>query len=55
MKKLDLHLHTVSTVSDQSFVFSMDCLIRYVETNVIDAIAITNHNLFDRKQYCKRY
>lgn len=51
MKKLDLHLHTVSTVSDQSFVFSMDCLIRYVETNVIDAIAITNHNLFDRKQY----
>ena len=51
MKKLDLHIHTVSTVSDHAFDFSMDCLKEYVEQNGIDAIAITNHNLFDRTQY----
>lgn len=51
MKKLDLHIHTVSTVKDHPFTFSMDCLRKYVERNDIDAIAITNHNLFDREQY----
>ena len=51
MKKLDLHIHTVSTVSDCAFVFSMDSLKEYVDKNGIDAIAITNHNLFDRTQY----
>ena len=51
MKKLDLHIHTVSTVSDRAFTFSMGCLKKYVEGNGIDAIAITNHNVFDRSQY----
>lgn len=51
MKKLDLHIHTVSTIRDRAFTFSMDCLKEYVERNAIDAIAITNHNLFDREQY----
>ena len=51
MKKIDLHIHTISTVSDPNFHFSLDKLIEYVETEELDAIAITNHNLFDRQQY----
>ena len=51
MKKLDLHIHTVPTVSDHTFVFSLERLKQYVAENCIDAIAITNHNLFDRMQY----
>lgn len=51
MKKFDLHIHTVSTVSDRPFSFSLDCLKKYVEDKDIDAIAITNHNLFNRTQY----
>lgn len=51
MKKLDLHIHTVSTVSDHPFKFSLESLKKYVTENELDAIAITNHNLFDREQY----
>lgn len=51
MKKLDLHIHTVPTVSDSAFSFSLDCLKKYVENKNIDAIAITNHNFFDRAQF----
>ena len=51
MKKLDLHIHTVSTVSDRPFEFSMDILKQYVEERKIDVIAITNHNVFDLEQY----
>lgn len=57
MKKVDLHIHTVATVSDHYFEFSMDTLQSYVECKELDAIAVTNHNLFDRKQYeeiCKK-
>ena len=48
MKKVDLHIHTVATVSDHYFEFSMDTLQSYVERKELDAIAVTNHNLFDR-------
>lgn len=51
MKKIDLHIHTISTVSDHDFQFSLDKLIEYVESEELEAIAITNHNLFDRQQY----
>ncbi len=51
MKKLDLHVHTQSTMSDIKFVFSMESLRKYVTTFRIDGIAITNHNLFDANQY----
>lgn len=51
MKKIDLHLHTISTVSDHPFEFSMDSLLKYIEEEKLDAIAITNHNIFDRNQY----
>lgn len=51
MRKLDLHVHTVSTVSDAPFMFSMNVLKQYVTERKIDAIAITNHNMFDLIQY----
>lgn len=51
MKKADLHIHTVATVRDHEFTFSMDGLKQYVQDNSLDLIAITNHNIFDREQY----
>lgn len=51
MKKIDLHIHTVKTVSDYDFEFSMDSLTRYISESKLDAIAITNHNIFDKKQF----
>ncbi len=51
MKKFDLHIHTVATASDVSFTFSMEVLKQYVNERNIDAIAITNHNMFDLEQY----
>lgn len=51
MKKLDLHIHTIATQSDAGFEFNMEVLKKYVEERKIDAIAITNHNMFDGDQY----
>lgn len=52
MKKLDLHIHTKKTISDvNSFEFSLNKLKQYVSEMKIDAIAITNHNIFDLTQY----
>ena len=51
MKKIDLHIHTVNTQSDPDFIFSLDMLRKYVEEMKLDAIAITNHNLFDLAQF----
>ena len=51
MKKLDLHIHTVQTVSDHPFTFSMNKLREYVQELKIEGIAITNHNIFDFVQY----
>lgn len=51
MKKFDLHIHTLSTVSDSPFTFSMEILEQYVKDRKLDAIAITNHNMFDLAQY----
>lgn len=51
MKKIDLHIHTVSTIKDRSFEFDINVLIDYVSTQKLDAIAITNHNVFDIAQY----
>ena len=44
-------IHTVATNSDASFEFSLDMLQQYVDSAQLDAIAITNHNLFDRNQF----
>ena len=51
MKKIDLHIHTVASINDSDFNFSLDILKKYVETLKIDFIAITNHNLFDLEQF----
>ena len=51
MKKIDLHIHTVSTVSDTDFTFSLGVFERYVTEARIDVVAITNHNLFDSNQF----
>ncbi len=51
MKKIDLHIHTISTVSDFNFEFDFSKLKEYVEKLEIDCIAITNHNIFYFEQY----
>ncbi len=51
MKKIDLHMHTISTDSDSDFEFSLEQLRTYIDKREIDGIAITNHNLFDLEQY----
>jgi hypothetical protein len=51
LKKIDLHLHTVPTFSDSYFEFSIDKLHEYVTVTELDAIAITNHDIFDLAQF----
>jgi predicted metal-dependent phosphoesterase TrpH len=51
MKKIDLHVHTTSTASDRPFVFDLQRLEDYVLARELDAVAITNHNEFDREQF----
>lgn len=51
MKKIDLHIHTVPTVRDSTFTFCLDTFKRYVEEAHLDAVAITNHDLFDGAQF----
>ncbi|WP_429976321.1 PHP domain-containing protein [Enterococcus sp. DIV0086] len=52
MKKLDLHIHTIRTISDsKEFNFSIETLKNYINERKIDAIAITNHNVFDYEQF----
>lgn len=51
MKKIDLHIHTVPSISDSTFEFSLEKLKEYVKQMKLDAIAITNHNLFDKTQF----
>ena len=53
MKKLDLHIHTIQTISDQPFTFSIQKLKDYIHLLEIDGIAITNHNIFDLDQFRK--
>ena len=53
MKKIDLHIHTVQSISDRNFTFDLKSLKEYVEKLEIDCIAITNHNLFDKEQFEK--
>ncbi len=51
MIKIDFHMHTVATSSDASFEFSLGSLKGYVSSAKLDAIAITNHNMFDLEQF----
>lgn len=51
MKKIDLHIHTVPTFSDSAFTFSIETFKRYVTEAHLDAVAVTNHDVFDGKQF----
>ncbi|MBJ2346186.1 MULTISPECIES: phosphotransferase [Pseudomonas] len=51
MKKIDLHIHTISTISDAGFTFSLETFKRYVEEASLDAVAVTNHDVFDADQF----
>lgn len=51
MKKIDLHIHTVPTISDSQFTFSLETFKRYVQEAHLDAVAVTNHDVFDGKQF----
>lgn len=51
MKKIDLHIHTLSTISDRNFSFNLENLKKYVSEARLDAIAITNHDIFDGIQF----
>lgn len=51
MKKIDLHIHTIPSISDSPFEFSLDKLKEYINTLLLDCIAITNHNLFNIEQF----
>lgn len=51
MKKIDLHIHTITTISDAEFTFSLEKLKEYTQVQKIDAIAITNHNVFRLPQF----
>lgn len=44
-------MHTVPTISDAHFIFSLEKLSEYVSSAELDAIAITNHDMFDLKQF----
>lgn len=51
MKKIDLHIHTISTISDRAFTFSLEAFKRYVDGAKLDAVAVTNHDVFDAAQF----
>lgn len=51
VKKIDFHIHTVPSVKDSEFTYSSEWLIKYVNEASLDAIAITNHDLFDKDNY----
>ena len=51
MKKIDLHIHTIATISDSHFDFNLQAFKDYVEVAGLDAVAITNHDVFNSDQY----
>lgn len=44
-------MHTIPTISDVDFTFSLEKLSEYVSSSELDAIAITNHDVFDLTQF----
>jgi hypothetical protein len=51
LKKIDLHIHTVPTISESAFTFSLEIFKRYVKEVRLDAVAVTNHDVFDGAQF----
>lgn len=52
VKKIDFHIHTVPVAGkDAYFKFDLDKLREFVDELSMDAVAVTNHNLFDLEQF----
>jgi len=51
LKKIDLHIHTHATFSDSPFIFNLQAFKEYVRVAALDAVAITNHDVFNGQQY----
>lgn len=51
MKRIDLHLHTMASPLEKYFEFDSNALMKHIQDNQLDAIAITNHNFFDLQNY----
>ena len=51
VKRIDFHIHTVPSIKDSDFNFSIEWLKAYVDKTKLDAIAITNHDLFDKDNF----
>lgn len=51
VKKIDFHIHTVASEKDYIFSYSSQWLQNYVQKAKLDAIAITNHDLFDEANF----
>lgn len=50
--KIDFHIHTISNqYLDKKFEFDKRAMIAYIHNNSFEAIAITNHNKFDKLQF----
>ena len=47
----DLHIHTLATAWDENFEFNIEQLKRHISNCELNAIAVTNHNVFDRSQF----
>ena len=50
-EKIDFHIHTIPTISDKHFDFCIENFKKYVNDCQLDAVAITNHDLFNTEQY----
>ena len=52
MKKIDFHIHTLPSIGkEEEFEFDLGLLEQHVANQKLDAIAITNHNFFNRDNY----
>lgn len=51
MKAIDLHIHTIKTILDADFCFDVNKLKEYIDSENLECIAITNHNLFSKKNF----
>lgn len=51
MKRIDLHLHTMASPLEKYFEFDSNALMKHIQDNQLDVIAITNHNFFDLQNY----
>ena len=51
--KIDLHIHTLPnlTITEPSFDFELDALSKFIESNDLNCVAITNHNFFDYENF----